>query len=220
MRKGFTLLEIAVALAIIGILAAMGWGGMQDQLPRFRMIRAARGLKADLMNLRNLAVQSNRQTRMRLTGSGGQCSADGASGGSWEMAIGDRSNNATTWDILPPDEGDSDIDQTEGFVDISSPNAQSGDVCLKSWETLTGPGVDNHDAIVFSPRGWVVNPGEDFSHSGYMELTLVNQAASRQGVTDEVSVVIYRSGMVRMVSTLSDAPADQDVGTDANSSAP
>jgi len=221
MRQGFTLIELMVALALLGFLAAIGWSSMTDQLPRFRMIRAARLLKSDMTSLRNLAVQSNRETRLRLTDAGGDCSDPDSMGGRWEMAIGDRSSNSESWDLLPEDASDDGSDdlQGEAFTDLGMEgNHRAADVCLKDWGTLVGPGTSNGDAVVFSPRGWVTNPGSDFSSSGYIELTLANQQATRGGFTDEVSVVIFRSGMIRLVSALGAEYKDATVGTATSSS--
>jgi prepilin-type N-terminal cleavage/methylation domain-containing protein len=35
MQRGFTLLEVVIAVAILGILAAIGWGTIEEHLSRF-----------------------------------------------------------------------------------------------------------------------------------------------------------------------------------------
>lgn len=221
MRQGFTLIELMVALVLLGFIATIGWGSMADSLPRFRMIRSARLLKSDMSNLRNLAVQSNRETRLRFVNSGGDCTDPDNWGGSWEMSIGDSSSGSEAWDLLPEDafEDGSDDQQGEAVTDLGiDGNHRAGDVCLKTWSTLLGPGTGNFNAVVFSPRGWVTNPGSDFSSSGYIEFTLANQQATRKGLIDEVSIVVFRSGMIRLVSALGQEYADVSVGTATSSS--
>jgi len=223
MRRAFTLIEVIITVSILGIVALIGWSSMQDQLPRFRMVRAARSLKADLMELRGLAVQSNRETRLRFTQAGGDCT-DGASwGGAWELSVGDQSAGSTYWDLLPPDaeEDGADDDQSQANVDLGGDSARAERwVCLDQWADISGPPGENHDAIVFSPRGWVVNPAGDFNESGYVEITFVNQAATRHGVKDQITVMISRAGMVRLVNALSDEAEVGTAGTATGSSTP
>ncbi len=210
---GFTLIEVTIALAILVVIALIGWSSFQDSLPRYHMISTAKRLRGDLMNVRNLAIQTGHEARLRLTSVPAVCASDREIwGGSWELALGDRSARSQSWDVLPVDAADdgTDDNQSEGLVDIGRDgNAQARWVCLDDWGTIQGPATDNADAIVFSPRGWVLNPGGDFGSSGYMEITLVNQIAGRDGVTDEVTLHVSRAGMVRLTPTLS--------GTDAGS---
>ena len=221
MRQGFTLIELMITFALLGFMVAIGWGSMADQLPRFRMIRSARLLKSDMINLRNLAVHNNRETRVRFTSSGGDCSDPDRFGGSWEMSIGDLSSNSTTWDLLPDDAFDdgTDDEQHDARTDLGEiGNHRAKNVCLKRWSRLIGPNTNNTNAVVFSPRGWVTNPGTDFSSSGYIEFTLANQQATRMGFTDEVSVVVFRSGMIRLVSALGQEYEELPAGTATSSS--
>ena len=56
-----------------------------------------------------------------------------------------------------------DVATAIGRIEIS----QEGEdevkgVSLKPWVPLAGPGLDNTNAIVFNPRGFVANPAEDF----------------------------------------------------------
>ena len=55
-RKGFTLIEVGIVIALFMVLAAIGWGSTRGQMPRYRLIRGAKSLKGDLTNLKNLAV--------------------------------------------------------------------------------------------------------------------------------------------------------------------
>ena len=214
------MIEMVIAISIFMVVAVIGWTSLQDQMPRFRMVRAARGFKSDLMTVRSLAVQTNRETRLLLTGHGGDCDASSpdAGGGSWIMSAGERSSGSTAWDVLPIDADDdgSDDQRGEGMVSLEDGGKW---VCLKGWSTLAGPGGDNVDAIVFSPRGWVSNPASDFSAGGYMEFTFVNQDAARRGLQDEVTVMISRAGLVRLVSPFEELPSGS-VGTEMSSATP
>jgi prepilin-type N-terminal cleavage/methylation domain-containing protein len=214
-QAGFTLIEVGIVIALFSVLAAIGWGSTQGQMPRYRLIRAAKDMKGDLVNLRNLAVMSNRETRMVLAGSPGDCDTTDDYGGSWNLQAGNRSRNSTVWEFLPMDtevEGE-DEEQSEGRVDIGDGgNRDLKDVCLGAWADIRGPGTGNGDSIVFSPRGWVRNPTPDFNAQGYVELTLTNQAAGLLGVEDRVHILVSRAGMVRLHSTLGHDLIDNPVG--------
>lgn len=219
-RKGFTLVELGIVIAVITVLAAIGWGSTRGQMPRYRLIRGAKNLRGDLTNLKNLAVMSNRETRMLLIGSPGDCLETDEFGGSWFLQAGNKSRGSTSWEFLPIDtemEGE-DEEQGEGRVSIGDGgNEELRDVCLEEWDPLRGPGTGSADSIVFSPRGWVRNPAADFDSSGYLVLTLTNQAAGRLGVVDKVHIRVSRAGMVRMHSTLGHDLTDNPVGIGTSS---
>lgn len=220
MSAGFTLIEVAVVLAIVAVIGAIGWSTLRDYLPRFRMVGAAKGLRSDVLTLRNLAAATSRETRLRLVSSPGDCSDRQGWGGSWTLEIGDRGNRSTSWELLPPDALDdgSDDDQSEGTVDLGDGgNRRSRGVCLRQWSDLDGPGSGSEDSIVFSPRGWVTNPATDFSAQGYIEVTLVNQVAGDAGVEDEITLRVSRGGDTTLVATLGAAASTETVGTGASS---
>lgn len=217
-----TLTELAVVMGVLLVLAALGYASMRDQLPRFRTVRAAKELRSDLAELRDLAVQTNRETRLLLVSSAGDCTDGVTWGGSWSKQIGNSSLGSTRWDVLPDDALEDGIDdaQAEGTVDIGEGGSRAtADACLRRWATIDGPGGgDNRDAIVFSPRGWARNPAGDFGSSGYIALTFVNADAVRRGASDEVTVLVTRAGMVRLASNRGD-DLGPEVGTAVSSTA-
>ena len=218
-QNGFTLIELMLVIAMFTVLAALAWGNTHSQMPRYRLIRASKELKSDLVRLRNLAVETNRETRLSLQFSPGDCEDFDEWGGRWQLEIGDRSRRAESWDVLPADtEADgSDDEKGEGLGSLSDGgNREAKDVCLVQWETIHGPGSGNPDSIVFSPRGWLTNPSTDFNADGYLELTLTNQLAARMDVADRVNVLITRAGMVRLHSTLGREMTDNPVGIEAS----
>lgn len=205
-QRGFTLIEAVVVLALLGVMAAIAWGSVRDLLPRFRMMSAAKQLKADLAELRNTAIVHNRETRLLLVSADSSYTDPGSpSAGAWWLQVGNRSLNARNWELMPADaaEDGTDDDTSQGVIDIApgGNRAQPG-ASLIPWDPIAGPGTGNGDAIVFSPRGWVTNPAGDFSSDGYISLTLVNKVALAHGVDDSVTLLVARSGMVRMETSM------------------
>ncbi len=201
-RRGFTLVELVIVLAIIGVVSAMGVASVRKLQPRFRMIQASKDLQADVSRLRIAAVDSGRETRLLLLESDSSWDSIGQDNvGEWAMQRGDKARASTTWTTL--EDGDAHVViSRDGPQELPS-------VSLVPWSTLSGPATGNADAIVFSPRGFVANPDGDFGSDGYITLTLVNKAALTDGVEDTVSLKIARTGGVSVTSSL----GNQDVGT-------
>ncbi|NOR70087.1 MAG: prepilin-type N-terminal cleavage/methylation domain-containing protein [Methylomarinum sp.] len=74
-NRGFTLIELMIVIAIVGIIASMAVPSFQDTLERNRLKEAAESLKSDLMFIRTEAIKkSNNITVNRSTGNnGGWC---------------------------------------------------------------------------------------------------------------------------------------------------
>ena len=221
-RRGYTLLEIVIVLSMLAILAALGVGSMREHLPRYRLVQTTKQFKSDMMQLRQIAVQNNRETRLRLE-SAEDCSDSTAWGGQWVLEVGDRALGSTVWDVLPEDRSDNGVDdhQGEGLINIGpGGNQEANDICMWSWSGLSGPddnGANNADSVVFSPRGWLRNPSSDFQSSGYLEFQFVNQEAAREGVDDTLIVQVSRAGLVRLVGSPSMFP-QSPVGVNPDSS--
>ena len=228
--RGYTLIELVIVIAILGLLAAIGWANMQSSVPRYRLIRAAKKLQSDILSMRSMAVRSNRQTKITFLASGGDCSNPSNWGGKWSLSVGNKSFGSDEWDLLPEDSFDdfSDDDQSLGIVDIG-PNGEYNmhKICLNQWETLSGGASQNSsDSIVFNTRGWLANPNSDFSSSGSIELSLYNQKAREEFAGNSlvvgdsqshhsVTVQVSRAGLVRILTYDKD-PLKNEVGTSSS----
>lgn len=209
-RGGFTLVELVLVVVIVGVLAAIGWGSIQNQLPRYRLVEVAEGMASDIATLRMLSITANRETRLLLERPDPTPDEARPGGGAWRLQVGDRSANSASWEDLPLDADDgSDDERGEGPVDIGEGgNREAGGIGLAAWS--------GSDAVIFTPRGWVSNTASDFDELGYITLRLVNKRAAARGVEDEIHVRIARSGYVRLESTLG-ARLDAPVGTRGSS---
>lgn len=195
-RRGVTLLEITIVVAIFGVLAAVGGSLMVDQLPRYRTRRAAEEFAAACQLARARAIAEGVQYRVAMGEFDAHLDADTPSVGTYWVQAGNAAFGSTAWDTLPIDEGGVDVTYSEGSFDISegAPNGLAG-VSIQQWPTISG---GDGDDIIFSPRGMVENPASDFNAQGYIEITFVNKRARLEGRTDEQSVLISPAGLVHV----------------------
>ncbi len=206
-RRGVTLVEIAIVVALIGILAAIGAGMMNELMPSWRTRRAARDFAAHASQARAMAIADNVQYRVYVE----ETDPDPASGttniGVYWVQKGDLAAHSTAWDTLPVDMSGSDALTGEGYVNIQQ-DAQDS-LPWVSIEALPAvlAGEDSWtDSIIFNPRGMLDNPASDFtcdingdsSSDGYICVKFVNNKAAAVGTTDEWTVLISRAGSVRM----------------------
>ncbi len=214
---GHTLVEIAIALSVLAIIASIGFFSLSGTLSRYRFMKTARLLQTDLQTMRSLAISTSRQTRVHLL------AADTALGdvdspqvGAWELQIGNRSSRSTRWDTLPPDDADGTVDDSEGLRDIGvGGGSEAPRISLAPWPALEGPGTDNTDCIVFSPRGWVDNPPSDLV-SGSIVLEVVDKVGlSRSEPTSAARIVLSRGGASQLEITDRMARAPGSIGSQA-----
>ncbi|MBP2682147.1 MAG: hypothetical protein H6Q79_186 [Deltaproteobacteria bacterium] len=69
-RGGFTLVEVLVALSIVGILAMLATGTFQRMMEKYRVEGETKQIFADLMDARGRAMQRNRSFFVQITGNG------------------------------------------------------------------------------------------------------------------------------------------------------
>ena len=61
-KRGFTLIEVIVVMAVIGIMATIAIPAISSWLPNYRLKAAARDLYSTMQKARMLAVKTNRDT--------------------------------------------------------------------------------------------------------------------------------------------------------------
>jgi type IV fimbrial biogenesis protein FimT len=66
--SGFTLLELMIVLAILGIMAGIGIPNLLSYIPKARLNGAARMVMVDLMAARMKAVKTNARTQVHFSG--------------------------------------------------------------------------------------------------------------------------------------------------------
>lgn len=212
-RRGITLIEIAIVVAIIGVVAALGSAALTKTMPSWRTRRAARELAAAFTNCRQMAINENARCRVRLAS--GDANPDDGGDGIGVYYV-EREATGGTWDVLPVDLDGTDDQTGEGTVELSEGGQDElPGVSLQQWGTIAGVSGDD---IVYNARGWLENPDTDFNTDGYIEVTFVNKAARREGFTDDWTVAVSRGGLVRLESSR-DAATPNPSGTEEASTA-
>jgi len=73
-QKGFTLVEVMIVVAIIGILSAIAVPSISTWLPNIRLKAAARDVFSDMMRAKMEAIKTNTTTSLTFTsGTGTPC---------------------------------------------------------------------------------------------------------------------------------------------------
>lgn len=213
-RRGLSLLELAIVIAIIGILAAVAGTLLTDTIPVWRTRRAAREFATALQTCRQMAIAQGVQYRVRMGAYDTALDSTTPSIGTYYIERGNAAQDSTSWDVLPVDMDGSGLQSGEGTVDISDGGQDELPwVSIQHWDTIAGYTGDD---IVFSPRGFIENPVGDFGGDGYIEITFVNKKARRRGITDQWTVMVSRGGFVRMQATSQSAVGNEPGTADAS----
>ncbi len=192
--SGYTLVELAVVVAIVGILAALAGPDVSSHLGRFRLNGAARELEAQIGTCRLLAISENREYALQLvTHDPSPDEGPKSSGvGEYRILAGDAGSHSTTWDVLPIGAGDG-----EGIFNLAHPiNGWKG-ISIEEWSPLQGPsGYNMPDALIFSPRGYLLNPSSDLP-GGQMAIVLRNRYALPR--VERRAILVRQGGDARMI---------------------
>jgi prepilin-type N-terminal cleavage/methylation domain-containing protein len=86
-ESGVTLVELAVVLSLIGILAAIGYANLRGVMPRYRLEAAVRDVSEGLVLARMRAISANREYRF----------VPDVAADSFGVDEGNQSDNATAW---------------------------------------------------------------------------------------------------------------------------
>ncbi|HNH48411.1 MAG TPA: GspH/FimT family pseudopilin [Myxococcota bacterium] len=208
-HSGFSLVEMAVVVAIFGILAAISSTMLSTFIPTWRTRQAAYQFAADLNHMRMAAIKDNVQYRVTVTAwDQDLANPSSDSVGAWLLQAGNSASSSTAWDTLPVDINGNTSDGA-GTVVISRNGSNE-----LPWVSVVEPDIKT---VVFSPRGWVDNATADFSTStsGYLVFTFSNKKIAVDGGTEEWYVMVSRGGVVRVTQSKNDWMPTGNIGTAA-----
>lgn len=211
-RRGVTLIEIAMVIAIIGILAGTGSALMNDMIPTWRSRQAAIEFQAAVGQARTLAIADATQYRIVFDSMDSDVGVAGANVGEYRVQKGDASSDSTEWDTLPVEMSTIKVLEGEGYVNIADGAEDSlPQVSIKAFDKdLDGDGDGTTDnSLYFSPRGTLENPSGDFAcdvtgdgtADGFICVTFVNKRKAVEGADESWTIIISRAGMARIQSS-------------------
>ncbi len=196
-------MELAIVVAVVGILASLAVISSESFIPDMRTRSAAQEFAKNIDLMRMTAIRNNRETKLCMdTYDSAPATMSSANKGKYIMYVGNKSFNTTTWEQMPGDlyDNSSDDDQSLSTVDLSKDGKQyRKHVSIADWGSdIGGPYSGNASCIVFSTRGWLLNPPSDFNEMGFIEITFVNKVARKGGNNWDYIVMISRTGMTRL----------------------
>lgn len=188
-RAGATLVEIAIVVAIFGIMSALAAQAMSGMVPSWRTKQAAQEFMSNVQKARDLAISEGFEYRVRIDTWDTDPSGGDQNIGSYYVERGNSSMGSTSWDILPVDDGVSD--DGEGTIDFSrgAPNALV-------WVSLRQPDVTT---ITFDGRGFLQNSASEFDSMGMVSFNFFDKHALVSESRDSAwTVSVSRAGFSRM----------------------
>ena len=201
-QRGFTIIELVIVIAIIGILAVLTIPNMTAWIGRMRLNQGAQHLKSTVENTRRLALSTGSRYCLRLTTDPNF--ADGQDN-AWLMATTvqvEDSPSAGTWtDVTAPPE-------LAGWTNSATASRHQAISLEGGTDTTTFPSVEGCPGLLFNTYGYMANPVTDFTNpcggQSCAKMTLRNKAVI--GPIEQRTLWLDRGGNIRITANPSTPP--------------
>ena len=172
--RRFTLLELVVTIALASIIASIGWVSTRDQLPRYRLQKAAKLMRNDVELVRHEAIFRGKEARLVLRQSGGTCDPETPAVGAWLLQIGDQPTGSTKREF-PADAGRRNGRRGRtGTIDSDRGRPRREEHLPEDWGDPRPRAEPGRDRVQLPRLG--AQSDDDYT-SGFIGLTLVNTDA-------------------------------------------
>ena len=194
-QNGFTLIELMISLAVLGVLISLGAPGFVEWLQNQQIRAAAEATLNGLQVARGEAVRSNTPVRFQLVSdltSDCVLASDSVTAPvsvSWVVSLRDPTNKCDT-KADPADPANPQIVQSRTSAE-GSPNARATSVFVPS---PPGPPAQAASTVTFAALGNVVANADATPSINKIDVTNINVT----GATRPLRIIVNPGGSMRM----------------------
>jgi len=155
-QAGFTLIELIIVIAIIGLLAGLGGPSLYRWMWKMRLSQATAGVERTLNSVRQIAMAENLRYCVTFTTDANY----GNNGPAYQLGVNVTQETALasgTWQAVT-------ISEIDGWMNDASTELYRG-VSMEPTTAGSSPffGTDGCSGLVYNNLGFLANPATDFT---------------------------------------------------------